>query len=138
MHTRHTKIFALMLTLIFTLLSGFATTGFAQPDYAQNQQGQQAAAQGAGQMGGEKMEIDDKTLDQFVGVAQDLGEIRDEYVTKFEGIEDQQKAQSLQAEMNDKMISVVEDSKIDVETYNYIANQMNVDEELRKKVQSKL
>lgn len=156
MHTRHTKIFALMLTLIFTLLSGFATTGFAQPDYAQDQQtsaqsqqgqeaaaqsqqqGQQAAAQGAEQMGGEKMDIDDKTLDRFVGVAQELGEIRDKYVTKFEGIEDQEKAQSLQAEMNDKMISVVEDSKIDVETYNYIANQMNVDEELRKKVQSKL
>ncbi|MCA1796715.1 MAG: DUF4168 domain-containing protein [Geobacteraceae bacterium] len=40
--------------------------------------------------------------------------------------------------MNDKMISVVDNSDIDVETYNYIANQMNVDEELRNKVQSML
>jgi hypothetical protein len=118
-----------MLALIFTLICGFAGTGFAQPDYAQNQ----ASMQGA-----EQMEIDDSTLEQFVGVAQNLGEIRDEYVKKFEGIEDQQKAQSLQAEMNDKMISVVDNSDIDVETYNYIANQMNVDEELRNKVKSML
>jgi|AntRauTorckE6833_2_1112554.scaffolds.fasta_scaffold16471_2 hypothetical protein len=131
----HTKIFTLMLTLAFTLLSGFVTSGFAQPDYAQDQG--QAQSQ-ATMKGAEQMEIDDSTLEQFVGVAQDLGEIRDEYVKKFEGIEDQQKAQSLQAEMNDKMISVVDNSDIDVETYNYIANQMNVDEELRNKVQSML
>ncbi|MFO7832463.1 MAG: DUF4168 domain-containing protein [Desulfuromonadaceae bacterium] len=137
----HTKTIALMLTLIFALLSGFAGTGFAQPDYAQDQGQSQAQGQAQGQasmQGAEEMEIDDGKIDQFVKVAQDLGEIRDEYVKKFEGIEDQEKAQSLQAEMNDKMIDVVDSSDIDVETYNYIANQMNVDEELRNKVQSKL
>ncbi|MFO7832445.1 MAG: DUF4168 domain-containing protein [Desulfuromonadaceae bacterium] len=137
----HTKSIALTLTLIFALLSGFAGTGFAQPDYAQNQGQSQAQSQAQGQaamQGAEEMEIDDSTIDQFVGVAQDLGEIRDEYVKKFEGIEDQQKAQSLQAEMNDNMIDVVHSSQIDAETYNYLANQLNVDEELRNKVQSKL
>ncbi|MGC9519100.1 MAG: DUF4168 domain-containing protein [Desulfuromonadaceae bacterium] len=126
----HTKSIALMFALIFTLLCGFATTGSAQPDYAQNQQ---ATMQGA-----EQMEIDDSTLEQFVGVAKDLGAIRDEYVKKFEGIEDQQKAQSLQTEMSQKMVSVVDNSQLDVKTYNYIANQMNVDEELRNKVQEML
>jgi len=125
----HTKTIALMLTLIFALLSGFAGSGLAQPESAQDQ----ASMQGA-----EQMEIDDSTLEQFVGVAKDLGKIRDEYVKKFEGIEDQQKAKSLQAEMKDKMISVVDNSELDVKTYNYIANQMNVDEELRNKVQSML
>ena len=129
MHKESTKVTALMLTFLFTILCGFSSSGFAQPDYTQNKPSVQKSTQ---------QEIDNSTLKNFVGVAKELSEIRDEYVTKFDGIKDQKKAQSLQAEMKDKMISVVDSSEIDVETYNYIAKQMNVDEELRNKVQSML
>ena len=48
-------------------------------------------------------------------------EVREEYIQKIEAADSQQKAQELQMEANDKMVSVIEDVGIDIPTYNSIA-----------------
>jgi len=86
----------------------------------------------------EAPELDDKTLGQFVSAVKALGEIRNEFGAQLQGVQDENKAREIQEEMNQKMLSAVDEAGLDVETYNYIANQMNVDEDLRNKVEEML
>ncbi len=105
------------------------TPAVAQQDYDPN-----AAMQNQT----EEPKLDDETLENFVDAAKALGEIRSEFVVQLQGVQDENKAREIQEEMNQKMLSAVNSSGIDVPTYNYIANQMNTDQQLRSKVEGML
>ncbi len=61
-------------------------------------------------------------------------EVREEYIEKIESAESQQKAQELQMEANDEMVSVIEDVGIDIPTYNAIATAYSSEPKVRNRV----
>ena len=61
-------------------------------------------------------------------------EVREEYIQKIEAADSQQKAQELQMEANDKMVSVIEDVGIDIPTYNSIATAYSSEPKVRNRV----
>ena len=123
------NVSSLISALFFMLILGMAIPAVAQEAYDPS-----AVAQSQT----EAPAIDDNTLEKFVAAVKDLGEIRNEFVVKLQGVQDENKAREIQEEMNQKMLSAVDEAGLDVPTYNYIANQMNVDEDLRNKVESML
>jgi len=120
----------LFISALFSLLVlALAIPAVAQQDYDPN-----AAMQNQT----EEPKLDDETLENFVAAAKELGEIRNEFAVQLQDVQDENKAREIQEEMNQKMLSAVDESGIDVPTYNYIANQMNTDQQLRSKVEGML
>jgi hypothetical protein len=108
-----------------TALTLAAAPAMAQPGQAAAQQAQQPAAQ----------EFDEADLQKFASVNTELAEIRSSFTQKLNGVQDQETAMAIQQEMNNEMVKAVQNKGLEVRTYNAIANQMSVDEELRKKVE---
>lgn len=86
--------------------------------------------------GTQSTNFNDEQLKQFVEAQEGINEIRDEYMEKIEAADSQQKAQELQMEANEEMISVIEDAGIDVQTYNAIATAYNSEPDVRDRVDS--
>lgn len=81
-------------------------------------------------------DFSDNELKKFASVQEDLEGIRSEYSGKLENTEDPDQAAELQQEASHKMVQVVQDAGMDVETYSNIALALQSDAELRDKVQS--
>ena len=109
--------------------------GGAQQDPGATQRDPGGAQQDPG-MGGAAapQEFDESTLQSFATASVALQDIQEEYANRLDGVQDQEKAIELQQEANEKMVSTVEEEGIDVQTYNAIANEMNVDEELNAQI----
>lgn len=90
----------------------------------QYEQGQPAAAK-----------IDDADLQKFVEADADVAKIRDEFSDKLSSADDQEEAQKLQLEAQEKMVKAVQDNDIDVLTYNEIATRMQTDPELQQRAE---
>ena len=91
----------------------------------QYEQGQPAAAP-----------IKDADLKKFVEADADVAKIRDKFSQKLSSTEDQEKAQKLQLEAQEKMVKAVQDNDIDVLTYNEIATRMQTDPELQQRAEA--
>lgn len=76
----------------------------------------------------------DQELKQFVEAQEGINGIRDEYMEKIEAADSQQKAQELQMEANDEMVTVIEDAGMDIPTYNSIATAYNSEPKVRNRV----
>lgn len=100
-----------------------AVPAMAQPGYGSGEAQQPA-----------KQDFDEQTLDKFASASVELGKIQQEFSQKLEGVQDREKAMTLQREMNEKMVQVVQDKGIDVQTYNAVANQLGADPELKSKI----
>jgi GTP1/Obg family GTP-binding protein len=99
------------------------------------QEGQQSgSATDPAMSGAQDTSFSDQELSQFVDAQEGINGIRDEYMEKIESADSQQKAQELQMEANDEMVSVIEDAGIDVPTYNSIATAYNSQPEVRNRV----
>lgn len=116
-----------------TAAIAFATFGLGAPAVMaqagssptqQYEQGQPAAAQ-----------IDDADLQKFVEADADVAKIRDEFSDKLSSADDQEEAQKLQLEAQEKMVKAVQDNDIDVLTYNEIATRMQTDPELQQRAE---
>lgn len=81
-------------------------------------------------------DFSDADLKKFAAVQDDLENIRGEYSGKLENTEDPDQAAQLQQEASQKMVQVVQDAGMDVETYSNIALALQSNAELRDKVQS--
>ncbi len=121
-------------TLFFTVLAA-ALAMIAVPAMAQTGGGN--AGQGATQqsMEGQQRHFDESTLKKFAMANVELGKIQNDFAQKLQGTQDQEKAMALQKEMGEKMVTTVQNKGLDVETYNAIANQMSVDEQLRSRLE---
>lgn len=84
--------------------------------------------------GTQETNFNDQELKNFVAAQEGINSVRDEYMGKIEAADSQQKAQELQMEANDEMVTVIEDAGIDVQTYNAIATAYNSEPQVRNRV----
>lgn len=84
--------------------------------------------------GSQDTNFSDEELKQFVEAQQGINDIRDEYMAKIEDADSQEKAQELQMEANDEMVTVIEDAGMDIPTYNSIATAYNSEPKVRNRV----
>ncbi|MDW7747120.1 DUF4168 domain-containing protein [Halomonas sp.] len=118
------------MTALFSaaLLSlGLAATAQAQQDSAANAEQPQATAPA--------QDFSDQQLQQFADASQEIAVISQEYTQQLQSAEDEQAQQDVRQEANDKMVEVVEDSGLDVDTFNAIGQAIQQDPELMQRVQ---
>ncbi|WP_083006696.1 DUF4168 domain-containing protein [Halomonas sp. GT] len=121
---RMTALFSAAL-LATGLLAGTAHAQQTQ-DPAQDQMAtQQAPAQ----------DFSDQQLQQFADASQEIAVISQEYTQRLQEAEDESTQQEVRAEANDRMIEVVEDSGLDVDTFNAIGQSIQQDPEMMQRVQ---
>ena len=120
------------LTALFSaalLATGLMTTAaYAQQtqDPAQDPMAtQQAPAQ----------DFSDQQLQQFADASQEIAVISQDYTQRLQEAADEQSQQQVRAEANDKMIKVVEDSGLNVETFNAIGQAIQQNPEMMQRVQ---
>ncbi|WP_193074749.1 DUF4168 domain-containing protein [Pseudomonas sp. FME51] len=118
-----------------TAAIAFATFGIGAPA-AMAQAGGTAPAQQYEQGQPAAAPISEENLKKFVEADADVAELRDEFSEKLSKAEDQEEAQKLQLEAQEKMVEAVQDSDLDVPTYNEIATRMQTDPELQQRAQS--
>ena len=119
------------MTTLFSaaLLSAglMAATAHAQQDPAASPEQPQAAAPA--------MDFSDDQLQQFADASQEIAVISQEYTERLHAAEDEAAQQEVRMEANDKMVEVVEDSGLDVDTFNAIGQAIQQDPELMQRVQ---
>lgn len=130
-HMNNLKTLAAAICL--TAFGAAAPAAMAQATGAP--QGQPSQAQQP--MPGQQMsgEISDADLEKFVQASEKVFEIRDEFTEKLGGVEDPQKAQSLQMEAQQEMMDAVTDTGIEVPVYNEIATRLQTDTDLQMRAQ---
>lgn len=74
-------------------------------------------------------------LQQFAAVQTEIQDIGKRYQSKVANAEGSSEMQKLQQSMQKEMVEVVQDSDIDVGTYNSIAKAARSNPELRKKIE---
>jgi hypothetical protein len=80
-------------------------------------------------------DFSDEQLEQFAGASQEIAVISQDYTQRLQEAEDEQSQQEVRAEANDKMIEVVEESGLDVETFNAIGQAIQQNPEMMQRVQ---
>ncbi|WP_104205111.1 DUF4168 domain-containing protein [Billgrantia saliphila] len=121
------------MTALFSaalLTAGLMTAqAHAQQDPAQDPAAGQSQAQAPAQ------DFSDDQLQQFADASQDIAVISQEYTERLHAAEDEQTQQEVRMEANDKMVEVVEDNGLDVDTFNAIGHAIQQDPELMQRVQ---
>lgn len=84
--------------------------------------------------GTQKTDYTDAELKKFIDAQEGITEVREEYIEKIESADSQQKAQELQMEANEEMVSVIEDADMDIPTYNAIATAYSSEPKVRNRI----
>lgn len=107
----------------------------SMPAMAQDTATQQAGA--AEQAQTANQQFTDEQLQQFADASQEIARISQEYTVRLQEAQgDQAKQQEIRMEANDKMVAVVEESGLDIETFNTIGKALQQNPELMKRVQA--
>ncbi|QJQ94812.1 MULTISPECIES: DUF4168 domain-containing protein [Halomonadaceae] len=125
------RITALFSTALLTAGLMSAQGAFAQDpaqDPAAAQQPPQAAAPA-------QQDFSDEQLQQFADASLEIAVISQEYTQRLQGAEDEATQQEVRMEANDRMVEVVEDSGLDVDTFNAIGYTIQQDPEMMQRVQ---
>ncbi|UXZ54869.1 DUF4168 domain-containing protein [Halomonas sp. 7T] len=121
---RMTALFSAAL-LATGLLAGTAHAQQTQDPAQDPMAAQQAPAQ----------DFSDQQLQQFADAAQEIAVISQEYTQRLQEAEGEAAQQEVRAEANDRMIDIVEDSGLDVDTFNAIGQSIQQDPEMMQRVQ---
>lgn len=116
------------LTLILAMAFG-GSQALAQ-DYGDNQGQEEGMAQSQQQAD----DFSDEDLQQFVDLQGEIGEIREEYVSKIEGADSEDKARELQQEAQSAMVEAIEAAGMSVQDYNAIAVAYNSNPDVQERV----
>lgn len=136
------KLKTLTAAITFATFGMGATAAMAQaPGAAPEQQGApQQAQQGAPQQaqqgapqGQQAGPVSDSDLKNFVKANEDVSKVRDEFTQKLSEESDQEKAQELQMQAQEKMLEAVKKNDMDALTYNAIAARIQTDAELQER-----
>lgn len=122
------------MTKLLTSLAASMALLAAGPALAQDSGQQQGTTMGSQQNAA--ADFEDAELRKFASAQDGINDIRDEYMAKIESAGDQEQAQKLQQEANEKMIGVIEDEDLNVRTYNEIAAAYSSNPETRERVDS--
>lgn len=80
-------------------------------------------------------DFSDDQLQQFADASQEIAVVSQEYTQRLQDAEDEAAQQEVRTEANDRMIEVVEDSGLDVDTFNAIGQSIQQDPEMMQRVQ---
>lgn len=80
-------------------------------------------------------DFSDQQLQQFAEASEEIAVISQEYTERLQAAEDEASQQEVRMEANEKMVEVVEDSGLDVDTFNVIGQAVQQDPELMQRVQ---
>ncbi|MGO1232886.1 MAG: DUF4168 domain-containing protein [Marinobacter sp.] len=86
--------------------------------------------------GTQNTNFSDSELKQFIQAQEGVMEVREDYIEQIEAADSQEKAQELQMEANDEMVSVIEDIGMDIPTYNSIATAYSSEPKVRDRIDS--
>lgn len=106
-----------------------AQAAFAQQDPAQD------PAVAPEQQAAPAQDFSDEQLQQFADASQEIAMISQEYTERLQAAEDEASQQEVRMEANDRMVEVVEDSGLDVDTFNAIGHSIQQDPEMMQRVQ---
>ena len=121
------KLKTLTAAITFATFGMGATAAMAQAPQAAPATAEQAAT---GQQAGS---VSDGDLKSFVKANQDVSKVRDEFTQKLNEESDQEKAQQLQMQAQEKMLEAVKSNDMDPLTYNAIASRIQTDTELQER-----
>ncbi|HKL50415.1 MAG TPA: DUF4168 domain-containing protein [Wenzhouxiangellaceae bacterium] len=113
------KNFKMMTAALFAALLAFSTAGIAQQ--------QQAAPT--------DVDVSNSELQSFAEARTAISEIQQDYSQRLQNVKDPETANSLQQQANEEMIGAVEETGLDVESFNTIAMAIQNDPELQQKLQ---
>lgn len=122
-----------MKTLMTSIAVSMALLA-AGPAMAESTQNQNQGYQNPSATGTQKTDYSDAQLKKFVKVQEDISDIREQYIPQIEKANDENKAQELQMEANDKMVTAIQDKGLDIPTYNAIATAYNSEPKVRNRV----
>lgn len=80
-------------------------------------------------------QVSDADLKKFISANVEVSKVREEYAVKFNHAKDQDKAQKLQQEAQDEMLTAVEKSGLDASSYNLLAERIQSSTELQERIQ---
>ncbi|AFT69768.1 putative conserved secreted protein [Alloalcanivorax dieselolei B5] len=125
----------------FVLATGASSLALAQQHTTENPAAPPAgAAQPAPQQQGampQSAGISDQDVQRFAEAQGKVNDIKQEYQGKLqESAQDPQKAMEIQQEAQQEMVQAVQDSGMDVQQYNQIAQLAQYDNELRQRIES--
>lgn len=105
-----------------------ATQAQAQQDTAANSADQPQAAAAA-------QDFSDAQLQQFADASKEIAVISQEYTKQLQAAEGDEAQQAVRKEANDEMVKAVENSGLEVNTFNAIGQAIQQDPELMQRVQ---
>lgn len=82
----------------------------------------------------QQADFSDQELRTFVELQDEIGEVREEYVSEIEAAGSEDEARQLQQEAQTEMVEVIEDAGMSVEEYNAIAVAYNSDPSIQERV----
>lgn len=96
-----------------------------------------AAAEGAqAQAAAPATDFSDETLQHFADASQEIASVSREYTERLQSAEDEAAKQEIRMEANKEMVTIVEDSGLEVSTFNAIGQAIQQNPELMKRVQA--
>lgn len=116
--------------------AGLITLALATPALALSQPPASAPARAvaAAAPSQSQSQYSEDTLQTFVSAYQDIAVVRETYTGRLQQTQDPAKAQALQQEARQKMMTAIQDNGMDLQTYNKIAQDLGQNEQLRKRV----
>lgn len=75
--------------------------------------------------------VDQQTLEAAAKAYLDIQEIRDEFLPQIEGATDQNQAQQLQQQANQRMVAAIEQNDLELDEYNEIIQAVTQNDQLR-------
>ncbi|MCL7929500.1 DUF4168 domain-containing protein [Halomonas llamarensis] len=80
-------------------------------------------------------DFSDNQLQQFADASKEIAVVSQEYTQRLQSAEGEQAQQEVRSEANDKMIEIVEDSGLDVDTFNAIGQAIQQNPDMMQRVQ---
>lgn len=100
-----------------------------------NAQKDPAATTGQPQAAAPAQDFSEQQLQQFADASQEIATVSQEYTERLQSAEGEEAQQEIRMEANEKMVEEVEDSGLDVDTFNAIGQAIQQDPELMQRVQ---
>ncbi len=122
-------LFAMTMLCLFFVLPD--SSAYSQEGYGQQQQEMMQQPE-------TEIQVTDSELDKVARAYSEISEIREEFQMSLTGVEDPEAAQKMQEQAGKAMVEAVENSGLDVQTYNDVMQAAQYDEELREKLLSRL
>ena len=120
--------------LIALAAAGLVSVAGAQ-EYGEPQQQQQYQNPAAGQAQPQAEAVSEGDLEKFAAAHQQVEQIRESYMDEAQGASDPDAMAEVQMSMQQEMVEAVQESGLDVGSYNRIAQMLPYDEELRERLE---